>query len=94
MTLGVHPAVAAPGLSQVQLDLPSSSVTRMIHEDSHQSAGLAACGSLQVISARSHALRDLGPGETPPAGATPEIEGRAVILEHERPVPTPWCKSS
>ena len=28
------------------------------------------------------------PGETPPAGARPEIEGKAVILEHERPVPT------
>ena len=35
-------------------------LTRVIHEDSHQNAGSAACGSLQVISARSHALRDSG----------------------------------
>ena len=32
----------------------------MIHEDSYRNAGSAACGSLQVISARSHALRDSG----------------------------------
>ena len=32
-------------------------LARMIHEDSHQNAGSDACGSLPVISARSHALR-------------------------------------
>ena len=38
----------------------SGVLTRMIHEDSHQKAGSAACGSLPVICARSHALRDSG----------------------------------
>ena len=40
--------------------IDGAGLTRMIHEDSHQNAGWAACGGLQVISAGSHALRDSG----------------------------------